>query len=250
MEYEGDPIAFTETGYREAEESTGYAGDELVDKQWAVAGVNTASAERLDNENKTLRIHVDMTLAPKGYEKDAVTPGRRVWHDLWIGKKKGGQQMLDAFLLHAGVGMPTSRFSDEPTHAGDNRPVIGEQRQEEVAGAIAKALEKKVLVIHVGLETGRVEKDASGNVTRRFNDRNAIDGHHRLTDENVEAIRAARYADGAVVKKTRKSVDGGTQTFLAVKPSAAEGAAKASRQGPGPGAPPATNPGAPGRIEA
>lgn len=192
---EGNPISFTDQGFDDAELNTGVAGGEQIDPQWALATMTDVEFRR-SRTKQTPGLHMRVVL-DASY---ALTPKRSCFHDLYLSEKM--QSQIDGFTVACGLGRSNERIG-AATSARDTRTQVADV---EAAGkAMAAALEGKQAIVAIGIE-----------VSEGYDDRNRITGFHRVTEENLAAIKAAGYAPKGVVVKKRQ--DGGrTRNYLAAK---------------------------------
>ncbi len=208
---ESNPSGFITEGFDETEVECGVAGKNLVEPQWAE--VEVLDYKKFTEGTPVLRPVLRLT-------ENSKTPGRRLNGKLWFTDKQFSQITVDGWCVAAGVGKPpniigpTLKKKDgqatQDKHQRPPAPVV-----EGLMDTVGQALKGRRLIVSINVE---VDKDGV------FDDQNGINGYHRVTEENLAAIREAGFeAKGVEVKE--KTIAGGKKTrFLAAKKTAKKAA--------------------------
>lgn len=219
------PMGFTEGNFDDVETSQGFAGQELVEEQWAVATLTehtefNYSGGTGQGAKKTPRIHMHVQLD----KQMAGTPGRTYYDDLYL--TPGCQAMIDGWCRALGVGLFSHRFG--PGRDGDQRPMIDPKDATAVKQAgegLASAFKKRRVIVAVGVETSK-EKKPDG--TPLYEDKNKTRGWYSLDDERTGTLQASGFMGlkAIAVRERKNPTTGKKESYFVAKPQAGEAARK------------------------
>lgn len=192
------------------EASQGFAGQELLPPQWALATLTERTEFNYSGgESKSPRIHMHIQLD----KVLAGSKGRTYFDDLYLTPKC--QAMIDGWCKALGLGPFSHRFG--PGRDGDNRPLIDPKNADMVkrAGeALANNFRKHQVIVAIDIEVDKKKVHP---------DKNRTTGWFSVDDDRKGALLESGFmGKKAIAVRERDGAGGKKERYFVANPQSSE----------------------------